>query len=109
MTERVNLSPISMLKLTILMDNVTDRLLPNPYPFVKRAPMIANQKVLPPPVAEHGFSVLLEVADTKKENSDSENKIKNDKSSKKNEKNKYLFDTGVSENGVVYNARCIWN
>ena len=51
MTERVNLSPISMLKLTILMDNVTDRLLPNPYPFVKRAPMIANQKVLPPPVA----------------------------------------------------------
>src|SRR5215210_801927 len=83
MTERVNLSPISMLKLTLLMDNVTDRLLPNPYPFVKRAPMIANQKVLPSPVAEHGFSVLLEVANTKKESSDSQNKIKNDKSSKK--------------------------
>jgi hypothetical protein len=46
MTERVNLSPISMLKLTLLMDNVTDRLLPNPYPFVKRAPMIAKERTI---------------------------------------------------------------
>ena len=98
------LQEIDTLSLTLLMDNVTDRLLPNPYSFVKRPPMIANQKVLPSPIAEHGFSVLLEVANTKKESSDSQNKIKNDKSSKKNEKNKYLFDTGVSENGVVYNA-----
>ena len=56
------------------MDNVTDRLLPNPYPFVTRATMIANQRVLPSPVAEHGFSVLL-VANPRKESLDSENKV----------------------------------
>ena len=98
------LQEIDSLSLTLLMDNVTDRLLPNPYPFVTRATMIANQRVLPSPVAEHGFSVLLEVANPRKESLDSENKVKYNKSSKKSEKNKYLFDTGVSQNGVVYNA-----
>ena len=46
------------LSLTLLMDNVTDRLLPNPYPFVTRATMIANQRVLPSPVAEHGINKI---------------------------------------------------
>jgi 7,8-dihydropterin-6-yl-methyl-4-(beta-D-ribofuranosyl)aminobenzene 5'-phosphate synthase len=98
-----------MINITILMDNVTDRLLSNPYPFVKRAPMVANQKILPSPVAEHGFSALLEVpSTTNKESSDNEKEVKNEKAKtkkkKKNKTTKYLFDTGVSENGVVYNA-----
>lgn len=105
---RVNLPPISMINITILMDNVTDRLLSNPYPFVKRAPMMANEKILPPPVAEHGFSALLEVhSTTNKKSSDNEKEVKSEKAKtkkKNNKKTKYLFDTGVSENGVVYNA-----
>jgi 7,8-dihydropterin-6-yl-methyl-4-(beta-D-ribofuranosyl)aminobenzene 5'-phosphate synthase len=106
----VNLSPISMINITILMDNITDRLLSNPYPFVKRAPMIANEKILPSPMAEHGFSALLEVASTtNKESSDNEKEVKNEKAKTRKKKNnnkktKYLFDTGVSENGVIYNA-----
>ena len=109
MRYKINLSPISMINITILMDNVTDRLLSNPYPFVKRAPMVANQKILPSPVAEHGFSALLEVpSTTNKESSDNEKEVKNEKAKtkkkKKNKTTKYLFDTGVSENGVVYNA-----
>src|SRR5215207_5247982 len=108
MRYKINLSPISMINITILMDNVTDRLLSNPYPFVKRAPMMANEKILPPPVAEHGFSALLEVASTtNKKSSDNEKEVKNEKAKtkkKNNKKTKYLFDTGVSEKGVVYNA-----
>jgi 7,8-dihydropterin-6-yl-methyl-4-(beta-D-ribofuranosyl)aminobenzene 5'-phosphate synthase len=87
------LQEIDSLSVTILMDNITDRLLPNSQSFVKRAPMIMNERFLPPPVAEHGFSALLEVG-----------KNESFKSMKPEKKSTYLFDTGVSENGVIYNA-----
>lgn len=82
----VNLPPISM---------ITDRLLSNPYPFVKKAPMIANERILPSPIAEHGFSALLEVANTtNKKSSDNEREVENEKAKmKKNNKkpNTYLI------------------
>ena len=86
---------------------ITDRLLSNPYHFVKRAPMIANERILPSPIAEHGFSALLEVANTtNKKSSDNESEVENEKAKtkKNNKKTKYLFDTGVNENVVVTNA-----
>ena len=51
--------------------------------------MISNEKFNKSPIAEHGFSALLEISYIYK-----------------NEKllNKFLFDTGVSENGVIYNS-----
>ena len=90
----IKLQEIDSLSVTILMDNITDRLLPNSQPFVKRAPMIMNERFLPPPVAEHGFSALLQVVNNKSFNS-----LKTE-----GKTSTYLFDTGVSENGVIYNA-----
>ena len=87
------LQEIDSLSVTILMDNITDRLLPNSQSFVKRVLMIMNERFLPPPVAEHGFSALLEVG-----NNESFKSMITEK------KSTYLFDTGVSENGVIYNA-----
>ncbi len=42
------------------------------------------------PIAEHGFSAIIEISynDTKE----------------KKKKNRFLFDTGVSEDGIIYNA-----
>jgi len=82
------LQEVDNIKITILVDNITDRLLPS-SPIVERSPMISNQKFNKPPIAEHGFSALLEISYIYK-----------------NEKliNKFLFDTGVSENGVIYNS-----
>src|SRR5215831_19164400 len=45
------------------------------------------------PIAEHGFSVVIEI-------SYDNNEIK--KTKKHNRR--YLFDTGVSENGIIHNA-----
>ena len=69
------------------MDNSTDFLLINSKHAV-RPPFIKNDKfILPPPVAEHGFSALISI--TKSEQGTG---------------NLFLFDTGVSENGVIHNA-----
>jgi 7,8-dihydropterin-6-yl-methyl-4-(beta-D-ribofuranosyl)aminobenzene 5'-phosphate synthase len=69
------------------MDNSTDLLLRNSEHAV-RPPFVKNEKVvLPPPVAEHGFSALITI-------SKSEQGISNS----------FLFDTGVSENGVIHNS-----
>jgi len=82
------LQEVDNVKITILVDNMTDMLLPS-SPLVERPPMISNQKFNKPPIAEHGFSALLQISYVYK-----------------NEKliNKFLFDTGVSENGVIYNS-----
>jgi len=86
---------VDRLSITLLMDNYTDRLLPLSYPAI-RPPMIKNEMFLPPPAAEHGFSVLVKATYTNSnQNSDS---IANEKNTT------ILFDCGVSENGVVYNA-----
>ena len=76
------------INITILVDNITDRLLPS-LSLVKRPPMISNKRFNKPPIAEHGFSALVEISYT----------YKNEKF-----KQKFLFDTGVSKNGIIYNS-----
>src|SRR5919108_4604180 len=68
------------------MDNYTDRLLPGSLPAI-RPPMIMQGRFLPAPIAEHGFSAILDI------------RYNDDK-----KKNIFLFDTGVSENGIIINA-----
>lgn len=82
------LKEVDNIKITILMDNVTDLLLPS-SPVVQRPPIISNQRFKKPPIAEHGFSAVIEISYIHG-----------------NQKlvNKFLFDTGVSENGIIYNA-----
>ena len=84
----MNLQEIESAKITILVDNITDRLLPSSS-IVKRPPMISNQTISKSPIAEHGFSALLEISYVY------ENAIKT---------NKFLFDTGVSKEGIVNNS-----
>ncbi len=73
------------------MDNVTDRLLPN-SPHAQRSPLGKDGKFLPPLIAEHGFSALLET------------EIDNSSRSGTVQRSTHLFDTGTTENGVVLNA-----
>jgi 7,8-dihydropterin-6-yl-methyl-4-(beta-D-ribofuranosyl)aminobenzene 5'-phosphate synthase len=80
------LQEIDHLSVTILMDNYTDRLLPSFLPAI-RPPMIMHGRFLPAPIAEHGFSTILEI-----------------KYNDEKKKNIFLFDTGVSENGIIFNA-----
>lgn len=84
----MNLQEIESAKITILVDNITDRLLPSSS-IVKRPPMISNQTISKSPIAEHGFSALLEISYVY------ENSTKT---------NKFLFDTGVSKEGIVNNS-----
>lgn len=84
----MSLQEIESAKITILVDNITDRLLPSSS-IVKRPPMISNQTITKSPIAEHGFSALLEISYVY------ENATKT---------NKFLFDTGVSKEGIVNNS-----
>lgn len=84
----MSLQEIESAKITILVDNITDRLLPSST-IVKRPPMISNQTISKSPIAEHGFSALLEISYVY-ENATKTNKI--------------LFDTGVSKEGIVNNS-----
>jgi 7,8-dihydropterin-6-yl-methyl-4-(beta-D-ribofuranosyl)aminobenzene 5'-phosphate synthase len=78
---------IEQISITILMDNTTDLLLKNSEHAV-RPPLVRNERfVLPPPVAEHGFSAMVNI-------------LRHNQSVS----NSFLFDTGVSENGVIHNA-----
>ena len=78
---------IEQISITILMDNTTDLLLTNSEHAV-RPPLVRNERfVLPPPVAEHGFSAMVNI-------------LRHNQSVS----NSFLFDTGVSENGVIHNA-----
>ena len=79
------------------MDNYTDRLLPLSGKHTIRPPMIRNERFLPPPIAEHGFSALIEVS------CNDENGRRN-KGRVSEESSTFLFDCGISENGVIYNA-----
>jgi len=85
----LSLQEIDKMSVTILMDNYTDMLLPSSSTAV-RASILMNETSYLFPIAEHGFSAIVETSynDTKK--------------NKKN--NRFLFDTGVSENGIIYNA-----
>lgn len=59
--------------------------------------MIKNESFLPPPIAEHGFSALINVSGNNENGKRSINRISNESSA-------FLFDCGISENGVIYNA-----
>lgn len=93
------LKEIDSLSVTLLMDNITDRLLPSSPPFIKRAPMIMNERFLTPPIAEHGFSALLQVISRDKSSSGL-----NERGEEEEKRIAYLLDAGVSENGVVCNS-----
>ena len=83
------LQEVDKINITILVDNITDRLLPNSS-LVKRPPLINDEKKFnKPPIAEHGFSALLEIV----YNYDGDMMSK-----------KFLFDTGVSKSGIIYNS-----
>lgn len=82
------LQEVNTINITILIDNITDRLLPN-LSLVKRPPLISKNRFNKPPIAEHGFSTLVEIS----------YKYKDKKIIKK-----FLFDTGVSKNGIIYNS-----
>ena len=82
------LQEVNNINITILVDNITDRLLPS-LSLVKRPPLISNDRFNKPPIAEHGFSTLVEIS----------YKYKDKKILKK-----FLFDTGVSKNGIIYNS-----
>jgi len=68
------------------MDNYTDMLLPSSSTAV-RTSILMNETSYLFPIAEHGFSAVIKIS-------------YNDN----NKKNVLLFDTGVSENGVIYNT-----
>jgi 7,8-dihydropterin-6-yl-methyl-4-(beta-D-ribofuranosyl)aminobenzene 5'-phosphate synthase len=68
------------------MDNYTDMLLPSSSTAV-RTSILMNETSYLFPIAEHGFSTVIKIS-------------YNDN----NKKNVLLFDTGVSENGVIYNT-----
>jgi 7,8-dihydropterin-6-yl-methyl-4-(beta-D-ribofuranosyl)aminobenzene 5'-phosphate synthase len=83
----LTIQEIDQISITILMDNTTDILLRNSEHAV-RPSFVRNEKfVLPPPVAEHGFSALITIPGPEEGSN-----------------NSFLFDTGVSENGVIHNV-----
>ena len=87
-------APVSKISITLVMDNVTDRLLSNSPPHAYRPSLGKDEKVLPAPIAEHGFSALIEIQ--------YKNSVVEDGSAQK--KKTYLFDAGTSENGVIFNS-----
>jgi 7,8-dihydropterin-6-yl-methyl-4-(beta-D-ribofuranosyl)aminobenzene 5'-phosphate synthase len=91
----MQLIPVNKISITLLMDNVIDMLLPN-SPHANRPPLGKDGKFLPSLIAEHGFSVLIETEVNN--NNDAE------KSGGSVQRSTYLFDAGVSENGVIFNC-----
>ncbi len=98
----MSVKEIGKISITILMDNSTDLLLKNSA-HALRSPLIMNERLnLPPPVAEHGFSALINIVeDSISRSSSSQNLTKNTDG---NTNYAYLFDTGVTEDGVIHNA-----
>jgi len=75
---------VDEVKITVLIDNVIDALLGS-TPIARRMTLGPNPFECGQPIAQHGFSVLLEV--------------------KRGERSgTVLFDTGVSRTGILHNA-----
>jgi 7,8-dihydropterin-6-yl-methyl-4-(beta-D-ribofuranosyl)aminobenzene 5'-phosphate synthase len=98
----MTLQEIDRVSVTILMDNSTDLLLTNSS-HANRPKLTKNEKfLLPLPIAEHGFSALVDIVAHSEEM-----KEKNTMSKKieyKNNNSIFLFDAGPSEDGVIRNA-----
>jgi 7,8-dihydropterin-6-yl-methyl-4-(beta-D-ribofuranosyl)aminobenzene 5'-phosphate synthase len=101
----MSISEIGKISITILMDNSTDLLLKNSA-HALRNPLIMNEKLnLPPPVAEHGFSALINIINDNNSNRDNDRNRQNlTENIDGNTNYTYLFDTGVTEDGVIRNA-----
>ena len=101
----MSISEIGKISITILMDNSTDLLLKNSA-HASRNPLIMNEKLnLPPPVAEHGFSALINIINDNTSNRDNDrNRQDLIENIDGNTNYTYLFDTGVTEDGVIRNA-----
>lgn len=90
------LHQVEQVKITILMDNYTDILLSDTE-NVQRPPIInRNSDGLLTPIAEHGFSAMVEII--YREGDDDSNNIKT---------KKFLFDAGVSRTGVLSNINSL--
>ena len=88
------------------MDNFVDYLLPNSS-NTTRPQIFCDGKfsINVPPIAEHGFSALIQIFNNTNNKYKNENNI-NDRINRKIIKNSYyLFDAGASEKGVVHNSR----
>ena len=97
----MSIKEIRNISITILMDNSTDLLLKNSA-HALRSPLIMNEKLnLPPPTAEHGFSALINIVKDDNSNNGNQNLTENTDG---NTNYTYLFDTGVTEDGVIHNA-----
>ena len=98
----MRLQEIDKVSVTILMDNSTDLLLTNST-HANRPQLTTNEEfLLPLPIAEHGFSALVDIVvhgEEKKEKNNMGKKIKY-----KNNNSIFLFDAGPSEDGVIHNA-----
>ena len=98
----MTLQEIDKVSVTILMDNSTDLLLTNSI-HANRPQLTTNEEfLLPLPIAEHGFSALVDIvvhSEEKKEKNNMGKKIKY-----KNNNSIFLFDAGASEDGVIHNA-----
>ena len=98
----MTLQEIDKVSVTILMDNSTDLLLTNSI-HANRPQLTTNEKfLLPLPIAEHGFSALVEIVVHSKEKNEKNSMGK--KIEYKNNNSIFLFDAGPSEDGVIHNA-----
>jgi 7,8-dihydropterin-6-yl-methyl-4-(beta-D-ribofuranosyl)aminobenzene 5'-phosphate synthase len=87
---------IERISITILMDNATDLLLRNSAHTSRMSFAKKGKLSLPLPVAEHGFSALITII--------KDINLNWAKNMNKDATYTYLFDTGVSDNGVIHNA-----
>jgi 7,8-dihydropterin-6-yl-methyl-4-(beta-D-ribofuranosyl)aminobenzene 5'-phosphate synthase len=99
------LQQVDKVSITILMDNFVDFLLMN-NEHATRPSLTNNDKIslLPPPIAEHGFSALVKVEKRIEENNQDSYLDKNNVQTQSTV-NTFLFDTGISENGIVHNTK----
>jgi 7,8-dihydropterin-6-yl-methyl-4-(beta-D-ribofuranosyl)aminobenzene 5'-phosphate synthase len=80
---RISLAEVDEAKIKIIMDNTIDVLMADTG-IAKRRPQGAHPFDHPAPMAQHGWSVLIEIQHGEKRGT-------------------VLFDTGVSRNGILYN------
>lgn len=99
------LQEVDNISITILMDNFVDFLLTSTEQTT-RPSVTKDEKIrlLPPPIAEHGFSALVKVEKRIKENKQ-ENYLDKNNLQTQSTVNTFLFDTGISENGIIHNAK----
>ncbi|MBI1926974.1 MBL fold metallo-hydrolase [Candidatus Poribacteria bacterium] len=79
----ISLPEVDEAKITILIDNSIDVLMAG-NEVARRFPLVSNLLERPLPIAEHGFSALIDVKQGSKCGT-------------------ILFDTGLSRNGILYN------